>query len=93
MGIPTKVCGEKEYVEGYAQACWDILIGLDIQDGYCKSYDPLTIDENTKVAHSYVFNLWDGGRHHSYENMEQIMRGLEKETLELVKEEYVKKEA
>lgn len=39
---------------------------------YGKSYDPLTIDVENKVAHSYVMDMADGGRHHSYGNMSDI---------------------
>jgi len=73
-------------VEAYASACWDILLGLEIQCGHSKSYDPMTIDETKKVAHSYVFDLWDGGRHHQYESLEQVWEAVRKETLEAIKE-------
>ncbi len=49
-------------------------------DYYGKSYDPLVIEGDT--AHSYVFNLWDGGRHHVFENLKQLEDGLIKETIE-----------
>ena len=77
----------KDFVEGYAQACWDILLKLKIQDGYCKSYDPLTIDEKEKIAHSYVFDLWNGGRHHKYETLEQVTAAILNEVTEMIKEE------
>lgn len=72
----------KEFVEGYANACWDVLLALKVVDDYCKSYDPMTIDEYRKVAHSYIFDLWDGGRHHPYKNLEQIKNGVFNETMD-----------
>ncbi len=45
---------------------------LEIFSGHCKSYDPLSIDVGHKVAHSYVMDMWDGGRHHSYKNLKQV---------------------
>ena len=73
-------------VEVYAQAMWDILLTLGIQDGHCKRYDPMTIEQITTAngtrykAHSYVFDLWDGGRHHTADSLEQIREALLKET-------------
>jgi hypothetical protein len=78
----------KDTVEAYAQACWDILLALDIQDGHCKSYDPLTIDEAEKIAHSYVFDLWDGGRHHKYGSLYQVINAIKEETVKAIKTEY-----
>ena len=65
-------------VEAYFQALWDIQLVLGIQDGHCKSYDPLTIDGDT--AHTYVFDLWDGGRHHHFESLRQLMDHALRET-------------
>lgn len=81
--MTSKPQGElkKDFVEGYAAACWHILLGLGVQDGHSKTYDPMTIDEVGKVAHSYVFDLWDGGRHHHYENLEQIIEAVKKEAV------------
>jgi hypothetical protein len=41
-----------------------------------KSYDPLSIDVKGKVAHSYVIDFEDGGRHHPFENMKYIEDGI-----------------
>lgn len=46
---------------------------------HTKSYDPLVIDLETNTAHSYVFELGDGGRHHSYESLEELEERLVKE--------------
>ena len=70
-------------VEFYAQALWDLLMELD-GDGHCKIYDPLTIEG--KTAHSYVFDLNDGGRHHPFKNLEQLRNDLLKEAVEKIKE-------
>lgn len=72
--------------EAYAQGVADVLrlIGWD---GNSKFYDPLTIDTQTKVAHSYAFNLWDGGRHHPYESLEQIVKTIRWEACQWVIDE------
>lgn len=79
---------DENYVEIYAQACYDIILKLGIQDGHCKSYDPMTIDTDNKIAHSYVFDLWDGGRHHPYESLEQIKDSVLEETVKCIENEY-----
>jgi hypothetical protein len=72
-----KLIDERD-VESYAQALWDILLELGIQDGHSKSYDPLTIEG--KIAHTYVFDLEDGGRHHEFKDLEQLRVMMLKET-------------
>ena len=50
-----------------------------------KTYDPLFIQDRT--AHSYAFDLWDGGRHHEFKSFEQLQDGmLDEFSTELVKE-------
>jgi len=75
----------KEDVESYAMACWDILKKLDISDGHCKHYDPLTIEG--KTAHSYIFNLQSGGRHHPFKSLGQLKNDICDETIKLIKGE------
>jgi len=73
----------KQDVEAYAHACWDIIREIS-GDDHCKSYDPLTIEG--KTAHSYIFNLEDGGRHHKFKNFEHLREMILKETLETLKD-------
>ena len=80
---PTERKLNKNDVESYAMACWDILQGLDLSDS-CKIYDPLTIEG--KTAHSYVFDLSDGGRHHPFKSLEQLKEDILKETIERIKQ-------
>ena len=56
-------------VEMYVQGMYDLYLELG-GESHCKMYDPLTIEG--RVAHSYVFNLQDGGRHHSFETLEKL---------------------
>jgi len=72
-------------IEFYAQALWDLLQEIGLRDGHCKIYDPLTIEG--EIAHSYVFDLMDGGRHHSFNNLEELRENLLRETAEEIKEE------
>lgn len=41
---------------------------------YGKSYDPLLFDGNT--AHSYVLNMSDGGRHHTFAEMKEVEKAI-----------------
>ena len=71
-------------VEAYAQACWDLLIKLEISEGGGKMYDPLTIEG--KTAHSYIFDLWSGGRHHKFNSLEELKDKILEETFNLIYE-------
>lgn len=65
---------QKEMVlEWFAQKIWKTLD----EPGHCKTYDPLIIAGNT--AHSYVFNLNTGGRHHPFTDLKQLEELLCKE--------------
>ncbi|MHA1280747.1 MAG: hypothetical protein ACTSQ8_26670 [Candidatus Helarchaeota archaeon] len=82
--LPLTPSQKECVIEYLAWKLWSILLDLDIQDGHSKSYDPLVIDED--VAHSYVFDMEDGGRHHSYKNLKHLEEMLYKETLEQIKD-------
>jgi hypothetical protein len=69
-------------LESYAHACYDIICSLG-GDSHCKMYDPLTIEG--KTAHSYVFDLEDGGRHHTFKNLTQLKEMILKETVDNIK--------
>jgi len=49
--------------EIYIQGMYDLMMMIG-GDSHSKSYDPITFEG--KIAHSYVLELDDGGRHHSY---------------------------
>ena len=72
-------------IEAYAHACWD-LIQEFTGDNHCKMYDPLTIEGN--IAHSYIFNLKDGGRHHKFKDLEELRKLMLKETIEMIRNTY-----
>ena len=72
-------------IEAYALACTDIMYAMTKDSPCAKSYDPMRIEGMT--AHSYAFDLKDGGRHHDlteYESVGEILEYLVKETLECV---------
>jgi hypothetical protein len=72
-------------IEAYALACTDIMYAMTKDSPCAKSYDPMRIEGMT--AHSYAFDLKDGGRHHDlteYESVGEILEYLVKETLEWV---------
>lgn len=74
-------------LEAYAQACYDIWEMLEdgqLGLGHHKMYDPLTIEG--KVAHSYVFDLEDGGRHHSFKDLWHLRDAILWETVERIKQ-------
>lgn len=80
----------KENLEYSAQIVWRILMDLGIQDGCCKSYDPLTIEGNT--AHSYVFDFEDGGRHHQFKDFEHLKKMLIDEAVKEISQEIHRRE-
>lgn len=79
----------KNDIESYAHACYELLTELGIQDGHHKMYDPLTIEGN--VAHSYVFDLEDGGRHHYFNDLGHLRKMILEETANIIKEDYENK--
>jgi len=48
----------KGYVEGYAQALSDMMSKLSGETPSSKSYDPLTVDTERLVVHSYAKVRW-----------------------------------
>ena len=71
-------------LHGNSMTCF---LKLGIEDGYCKSYDPLLIEDDK--CHSYVFDLDDDGRHHPYKNLREIEDKLFNEVVKRIKEESV----
>jgi 3-dehydroquinate synthetase len=68
----------------FARKLWVLLEeGSGDPDYYHKSYDPLSIEGNT--AHSYVFSLRDGGRHHNFETLEDLEKMLIDEGITRIK--------
>jgi|GEM_PF-2403480 len=79
---------QKRYVlEWLAWKFYNLLLKLGIEDGYCKSYDPLLIEDDK--CHSYVFDLDDDGRHHPYKNLREIEDKLFNEVVKRIKEERI----
>jgi hypothetical protein len=53
-------------------------------DYHSKSYDPLTVElatDGSGVAHSYVFDFHDGGRHHPFDSLDQLEDWLFEEAI------------
>lgn len=74
---------EKEMVlEWYARKLWEIILNAIDDDSHCKSYDPLVIDGN--VAHSYVFDLDDGERHHEIKSLHDLESQLTSEVVKRI---------
>ena len=88
----------KEQIEAYAKALFDIMLEVGAYNGNSKIYDPLTIhpDENCctaekqtrQVAHTYVFDLRDGGRHHDqgagWTDLEDLREQMLKQAAQLI---------
>ena len=88
--LPLSQEQKKHVLEWFAYKLWIILEeGSGHPDYYCKSYDPLTINNN--IAHSYVFDFNDGGRHHPFKDLAHLEEMLVKEGIrriqEMIKEE------
>ena len=82
---------EKEMVLEYlAHQLLKIRVAIDATDYGGKSYDPLIIDG--KIAHTYLFDLEDGGRHHPFRTYDHLQTMMINETIKECKErmkEYV----
>lgn len=55
-------------------------------DYYAKSYDPLTIDLESKEAMSYIFHLETGGTVHPFTNLVEIEDSITKEAINVFKQ-------
>lgn len=78
--------------------CWfarKIWVILEESSGkpyyYGKSYDPLYLEDNT--AHSYVFELEDGGRHHAFRDLAHLEQMLVNEAIGRIKAQLPEQEA
>lgn len=94
--LPLTEEQKKSVLEWFARKLWIIQVEGIAQDGdyYGKHYDPLVIDTEEKIAHSYVFSLRGGYRHHEYKDLEHIEKMLMDEIVERCKNKipYVKSE-
>ena len=73
-------------LEGYALALTDMMYRLDGDSPCSKPYDPMRI-EHPRLAHSYAFDMKDGGRHHDlsdYKDLGEIMDTLLQEAVDWV---------
>lgn len=72
-------------LEWYAWKIWTATEeGSGMADYGGKSYDPLTIElrsDGGGVAHSYIFNFRDGGRHHSFDSLDNLEDWLLEEAI------------
>lgn len=74
-------------LEWFARKLWVMLQeGSGDIDYHGKSYDPLVIDPEAKEAHSYVFNLGDGGRHHPFTDLLDLEERLKQEGITRIRE-------
>lgn len=76
--LPLTEEQKKSVLEWFARKLWVIDVEGIAQDGdyYGKSYDPLVIDTEEKIAHSYVFSLGGGYRHHPYNDLKHVEKML-----------------
>lgn len=70
-----------------ALALYNVLLDLGILDSHAKSYDPLTVNEEERIAYSYVFDMEDGGRNHAYQDFDHLLSMMIKETVEKIRKE------
>lgn len=79
---------EAAFIEGYALALSEMMRRLSGDSPCGKSYDPMFIEGN--VAHSYAFDMKDGGRHHDlmlYKDVGEILDSLTQEAINWIKED------
>jgi hypothetical protein len=80
--LPLSPAQKECVVEYLAWQLIELLEAITGSDPCGKTYDPLFIQDGT--AHSYAFDLWDGGRHHKFESLEQVEEGMRKEVIERI---------
>jgi hypothetical protein len=74
---------KEEVLMWFARKLWVLLEeGSGNPDYYGKAYDPLLIEGN--IAHSYVFDFQDGGRHHDFENLSDLEKMLMQEGIDTI---------
>ena len=73
--LPFSDDSKRQVLEWFARKLWTLLEdGSGEPDYHCKMYDPLVIEDN--VAHSYVFDLENGGRHHPFDDLAHLEKML-----------------
>ncbi len=68
--LPLDEQGKKTALEYAANILYNVLCKSGIMEYGTKAYDPLTIEG--QIAHSYVFDFEDGGRHHPFRDLEHL---------------------
>lgn len=85
--LDLTIVQKKEILEWFAYKVWVITQKAGGEESfYHKSYDPLTIELDKKIAHSYVLSLSGSGRHHQFEDLEQLEEMITNATIAEVKD-------
>src|SRR5579884_2824972 len=82
--LPLDEQGKATALEYAANILYQVLCKSGLWEWGTKSYDPLTIEGH--VAHSYVFDFEDGGRHHPFRDYEHLERMLVDEGVKAIRE-------
>lgn len=83
--LPFSDEAKRMILEWFAYKLWVLLEeGSGEPDYYCKAYDPLIIEGN--IAHSYVFDLEGGGRHHPFKDLKHLEKMLMNESISRIQE-------
>jgi hypothetical protein len=72
-------------LEWFADKVWQIIFESTGDDAYYKSYDPLKIKLQEKVAMSYVLHLENGTTHHPFKDLQHLERMLIQEAVQELK--------
>lgn len=67
--------------EAFAEGVVCVLDLLGIET-CSKGYDPLVIEGD--IAHTYAFDLWDGGRHHQFKRVSDVVKWMKAESARLL---------
>ena len=72
-----------------ANVLWSRLaVGKLGLDSHGKSYDPLSFSNEGREVHTYVFNLHDGRRHHSFTSFADLEQRIINETAEAIGDQH-----
>lgn len=81
--LPFEVTDKEKVLEYLAHQLYSIIIKFNDYYEHHKSYDPLTIEDN--IAHSYTFDLENGGRHHKIKSLEWLEKTMVAETESIIR--------
>jgi hypothetical protein len=77
--LPLTSAQKERVLEWFARKIATVMGKVTGYHPCSKSYDPLMIEDN--IAHSYAFELEDGGRHHDFNDLKHLEKMMVNELI------------